>query len=310
MNKFIATILFLALIGESFAVQLLVKQCDDKKKHNHGDKHSHSSSSSSSSTSVKNQGEKKNHGKKVHKKHVKKNAKKQGIENAKKHVQKHVKKADEKVCVVGVERNLDKEESESESESEEKRGNKKHHHHGGDFGGFNFESINNASDDASCTEGASMAMGKGKTAISSSIGKKGVITNLEASKGGQSASSFKQVEDNKRSSQLLRKDKKGNVEAIDKASHENSKMNAANKNAFAGKGASAVGLGKDGVIANVSGEKGAANSNSYAKVDRNKASAQSIKKNRQQKRKIHRKRHEDEDSDSDSSCSAGDSKDD
>lgn len=144
--------------------------------------------------------------------------------------------------------------------------------------GFDFKAINNASSDKSLTEGATMSMGTGKTKISSSIGKQGVINNVQSTQGGKSATSFNQVADNKASSQSLVKNADGSVTAIENASSEKYKLNSANNNAFMGQGQSSVGIGKDGIVANVDGTKGAANADSFSKVDDNNASSKASDK--------------------------------
>lgn len=144
--------------------------------------------------------------------------------------------------------------------------------------GFDLKMISNASSEKSLTQGATMSMGTGKTSISSSIGKGGAINNVNATGGGKSATSFNQIADNKASSQSLVKNADGSVTAVENASSEKYNMQSANNNAFLGQGKSSVGIGKEGIVANVNGAKGAANADSFNKVDDNSASSKASDK--------------------------------
>jgi len=145
-------------------------------------------------------------------------------------------------------------------------------------GGFNFEAISNASAEKSITSGSTMAIGNGKTAISSSIGEGGAVNNIEAENGGQSQSCFGQAKDSSASQAVERRDSRGNSERVSVASNNRYQMQGANQNAFAGQGASLVGIGHKGVVANVYGSEGAANQNAFEKQAENERSAQSSRK--------------------------------
>ena len=164
------------------------------------------------------------------------------------------------------------------------------------WGNFNFEAINNASLDQSATSGHSMAVGKGNTRISSSIGAAGSINNIKAAHGGQAASDWSQVGNNQASSSAVKKDKHGNSHAINKASDNNYGAKGASQSAFLGEGDASTGIGNNGVVADVYGKEGAANANSFDSVLKNQASASAVK---QAGKKHHRHNHHDDDSCSD-----------
>jgi hypothetical protein len=182
----------------------------------------------------------------------------------------------------------------------------------GKFGkGFNFESVKNASVDQSATSGSTLAVGKGNTRISSSIGNHGTINNLKASKGGQSAADFSQVGHNAASSQSLKKGKNGKTQAVDNASNNNYAAKGSNQAAFLGAGAASTGIGVNGVVSDVYGKEGAANANSFNSVLKNQASSQAFAKKGHKKHdddsescSDEKPKKKDDDSDSDSeSCS-------
>lgn len=144
----------------------------------------------------------------------------------------------------------------------------------GNFGkGLNFASVNNASLQQSATSGHTLAVGKGETSISSSIGNSGTINNVKASKGGQSAADFSQVGKESASSQSVKKDKHGNVQNVNNASDNNYGVKGSNQAAFLGAGAASTGVGVNGVVSNVHGKEGAANANSFDSVLKNQASS-------------------------------------
>lgn len=155
----------------------------------------------------------------------------------------------------------------------------------GKFDGFDFEATNAASSDAFATSGQTMAMGKGQTRISSSIGHKGTINNIKSTQGGKAASSFKQVSDSKASHQAVKKDKNGNAKLVESASHDANKVQGANQQAFLGKGAASNGISKDGIVSDVFGSKGAADASSWNGVKNAKASKKVVNK------KGHKKAH-------------------
>lgn len=161
------------------------------------------------------------------------------------------------------------------------------------WGNFNFDSINNASLDQSATSGHTMAVGKGNTHISSSIGAAGSINNIKAAKGGQAASDWSQVGNNQASSSAVKKDKHGNSHAINKASNDNYGTKGASQSAFLGEGNASTGIGNNGVVADVYGKDGAANANSFDSVLKNQASASAVK---QAGKKNHWNNNDDEDS--------------
>lgn len=167
----------------------------------------------------------------------------------------------------------------------------------GKFGkGFDFASVNNASLKQSATSGHTLAVGKGETSISSSIGNSGTINNVKATKGGQSAADFSQVGKETASSQSLKKDKNGNVQKVDNASDNNYAVKGSNQAAFLGNGHANTGVGVDGVVSNVYGKDGAANANSFDSVLKNQASASATAQAGAKKTKHHH--HDDDDSDS------------
>ena len=139
-----------------------------------------------------------------------------------------------------------------------------------------FDSIANASSSKFNTAGQTMAIGKGQTSISSSIGKAGTINNLQAAKGGQASQSFQQIGENKASSSQTKKDKNGEASQVTVASNNQYNLQGANQNAFAGKGCSSSSTGKDGVISAVEGSEGAANADSWNKIEKNKASSNQV----------------------------------
>ena len=149
------------------------------------------------------------------------------------------------------------------------------------------DAIVNASNSNYNTAGQTSAIGQGNTSISSSVGKKGTINNLKSCKGGKAAQSFQQVGDEHASSTRFKRGKNGKIVKIGKASHNNYNLKGANQNAFAGQGASSSGTGKNGVISNVHGKLGAANADSWNKVEKNKASAVGFKKANKKKNHCH-----------------------
>ena len=169
---------------------------------------------------------------------------------------------------------------------------KKNKKHNDDFGGdFDFNAIDNASSENISTSGQTMAMGKGETRISSSIGHAGTINNLKAEKGGKAASSLKQVNSKAASSKSLVKDAHGNVKAIENASAEKNKVQGANQQAFLGKGAASSGLSDKGIVSDVYGKKGAADASSWSGVRDAKASSKlAAKKNHKKHAKKHFKK--------------------
>jgi len=140
------------------------------------------------------------------------------------------------------------------------------------------EVISVASSEKSQTSGSSLAVGNGKTCISSSIGEQGSVTNIEASKGGLSLSNFGQQKESKASKDVERRDAKGNVEVVSVASENAYNVAGQNVNTFGGEGASSSVINKNGVNANVHGAEGAANANAFNKQSENAASGQAYLK--------------------------------
>ena len=169
-----------------------------------------------------------------------------------------------------------------------------------------FEAVLNASEDNFNSAGQTSAIGKGKTAISSSIGSKGTINNLQSCKGGKAAQSFQQIANKKASSSRLRRGNNGKINRVNNASHQQYNLKGANQNAFAGAGASSSATGRKGVISNVAGADGAANADSWNKIEKKKASAAAVK-NAKKLPKRHRK-HDDDSHSSDKASDDSDKK--
>ena len=161
--------------------------------------------------------------------------------------------------------------------SESSESHKRRHSNASSNSSKGFEAVFNASDDRLNSAGQTSAIGKGKTAISSSIGSKGTINNLQSCKGGKAAQSFQQVADKKASSSKLRRGKNGKLNRIQNASRDRYNLKGANQNAFAGAGASSSATGRKGVISNVAGADGAANADSWNKIQKKKASSGAVK---------------------------------
>ena len=140
------------------------------------------------------------------------------------------------------------------------------------------KAITNASQHHTQTSSATTAVGVGKTVISGSIGPKGAINNVNASKGGHAQTSFNQVGSEKASSSVVEKDSKGNLKAVNTASGEDYATQGANESAFEGSGNSSTGISKEGVVNNVKGDKAAAATSSFNGISKGGASASSLEK--------------------------------